>query len=637
MILSLFRFDERRLDFSNNTNSSEDIMTYSNHQSDDDDDGFDDEEDGIVVDGGVDDDDNEEKVEEEHKRLHNGLSENADESDNSAKRPKISESDADDDIASNLDSNDDSLSVVDTNSIKEENGPESAVALTRNARKRKNQNPTRCAVAPLMEAHDSMTDEESSADIYSVPVPDDGVCNKSPKIENNLENFSPKGKDTLDEGEECRKDQAVTRDGIETERESANQVEEKPENTDNNTGSDNEDTFKEKHDDHTVENIEKKSKNEEQIHVNADNNTDDQLPKDRVREAEPLEDDEDSPNSRGSDVSLSSSHALRRLESLSQGPFGDMGFPGGPPSPARSHGSSSNDSPSDDAHYFFPETGGFIGSMDVPIDKDNPRRCTACGKIFQNHFGVKTHFQNVHLKLMHKCTVEGCNAAFPSKRSRDRHSANLNLHRKLLSTSSSDKSGAALFMDNSPFASLASNPSLHGEFLARLYAESQSLPLNLEAAFKSLPPLGPPPPGSLAEQFLLNGDRLPPPPHPGLLLPPLGFPGFPSHLLAGINGDRKDDSASMSPPSAKTSAMSQPGFSVEDDPPSPDRDGRFPCVFCQQPLVDAAALKDHYDTHHLMELHRCGTCGKMFASRERRQTHMESAHAPTPSALTACS
>ena len=38
---------------------------------------------------------------------------------------------------------------------------------------------------------------------------------------------------------------------------------------------------------------------------------------------------------------------------------------------------------------------------------------------------------------MHKCNIEGCNAGFPSKRSRDRHSSNLNLHRKLLSTSSS--------------------------------------------------------------------------------------------------------------------------------------------------------------------------------------------------------
>ena len=51
-------------------------------------------------------------------------------------------------------------------------------------------------------------------------------------------------------------------------------------------------------------------------------------------------------------------------------------------------------------------------------------------------FSLKQHYQNDHLKLMHKCNIEGCNAGFPSKRSRDRHSSNLNLHRKLLSTSS---------------------------------------------------------------------------------------------------------------------------------------------------------------------------------------------------------
>ena len=73
---------------------------------------------------------------------------------------------------------------------------------------------------------------------------------------------------------------------------------------------------------------------------------------------------------------------------------------------------------------------------DIPIDKENPLRCVDCGEEFQNHFAVKIHYQNVHLKLMHKCTVDGCNAAFPSKRSRDRHSSNHTLHRKLLSTSS---------------------------------------------------------------------------------------------------------------------------------------------------------------------------------------------------------
>lgn len=54
---------------------------------------------------------------------------------------------------------------------------------------------------------------------------------------------------------------------------------------------------------------------------------------------------------------------------------------------------------------------------------------------------MKTHYQNVHLKLQHSCTVDGCTATFPSKRSRDRHSGNLNLHRKLLSTSSASPNG----------------------------------------------------------------------------------------------------------------------------------------------------------------------------------------------------
>jgi hypothetical protein len=71
----------------------------------------------------------------------------------------------------------------------------------------------------------------------------------------------------------------------------------------------------------------------------------------------------------------------------------------------------------------------------MPINEKNPRQCAKCGKIFQNHFSVKTHYQNVHLKLMHRCSVAGCSAAFPSKRSRDRHSGNEKLHRKLLSPS----------------------------------------------------------------------------------------------------------------------------------------------------------------------------------------------------------
>ena len=100
---------------------------------------------------------------------------------------------------------------------------------------------------------------------------------------------------------------------------------------------------------------------------------------------------------------------------------------------------------------------------------------------------------------MHKCNIEGCNAGFPSKRSRDRHSSNLNLHRKLLSTSSStsennlnnnlpgDKRAS---LDNSASQNGFSSLSLPGnnlyqnELLARLYAEHQSAAL--KAASTSL-------------------------------------------------------------------------------------------------------------------------------------------------------
>ncbi|XP_076849826.1 zinc finger protein basonuclin-1 [Brachyhypopomus gauderio] len=58
--------------------------------------------------------------------------------------------------------------------------------------------------------------------------------------------------------------------------------------------------------------------------------------------------------------------------------------------------------------------------------------CNTCKKTFKNPYSVKMHYRSVHLKEMHMCTVAGCNAAFPSRRSRDRHSANLNLHHKLL-------------------------------------------------------------------------------------------------------------------------------------------------------------------------------------------------------------
>ncbi|KAL0126083.1 hypothetical protein PUN28_004893 [Cardiocondyla obscurior] len=254
----------------------------------------------------------------------------------------------------------------------------------------------------------------------------------------------------------------------------------------------------------------------------------------------------------------SSTNTLRQLESLSQGrcamPYAETQRVAsrsgrGSTSPISltthqeitmdnsSHGSrSSSASPSTAAMdmdnslitYARYENGGFVSTQEVPLDRENPRRCTACGKVFQNHFGVKTHYQNVHLKLMHRCSVDGCNAAFPSKRSRDRHSANLNLHRKLLSTSSSPPLSSSLPPSLSPRVDDSQmNPLLHNEFLARLYADAS---IGALGAYPLAPGL--PSAVDLAARI--------PPPHPLLLPPHLGatFPGlssFASHL-AGLNG-----------------------------------------------------------------------------------------------------
>lgn len=166
------------------------------------------------------------------------------------------------------------------------------------------------------------------------------------------------------------------------------------------------------------------------------------------------------------------------------------------------------------------------GQAEVPVDKENPRRCTACGKVFQNHFGVKTHYQNVHLKLMHRCTVEGCNAAFPSRRSRDRHSANLNLHRKLLSTSGSQAAGndvpavaPAVVGNGAPFGLDKVFPHGPPDFFARLYD-----------------------PQSLAEMY----QRLPAAAAEAGFVFPTGFGSFP-HLLSQmpvLNADRGSPAAS---------------------------------------------------------------------------------------------
>ncbi|CAK1542280.1 unnamed protein product [Leptosia nina] len=109
-----------------------------------------------------------------------------------------------------------------------------------------------------------------------------------------------------------------------------------------------------------------------------------------------------------------------------------------------------------------------VNDIEIPIDEENPDRCTACGKIFQNHFTLRMHYRSDHLKLLHPCDVNGCDAAFPSRRSRDRHSSNIDLHRRLLCTSSPDNRERPNFEVNA-------------ELLNKLYADIKGLASTLES------------------------------------------------------------------------------------------------------------------------------------------------------------
>lgn len=561
------------------------------HEDDDDD------EEGIVVVGDEDDhddlDDSKEKA--DCYDTYTSIRDRADNqpTDFSLSRtrefPKKSSSDADD-LNSGSDTNEDSLSVTDSQSFKDELNNSSLIT---NKRKRKSLNPIRFAV-PLMSTMDSMSEDNDSTDMSYNPQPiqehPEPLIKRPRSVEasNGLNTSSPPLLSAVNLSvHDYKNDEPPTikSEPVSIKEEKNDISDDQPENL-------------------TLDLSCKKSTTTTDMEETPANENNNEILKKSERLFCPTATKEikrevmDFDSTKKFDESDMSIGALRRLENLSQNHINDLIMTRGnilgsqfsnlgfmmnttPPSPARSHtlspsnneANADNDSECDDEDY---ENGLYIDGMDVPIDKDNPRKCAACHKVFQNHFGVKTHYQNVHLKLLHKCNVDGCNAAFPSKRSRDRHSANLNLHRKLLSTSSDRLD------EPSPDKSFTPLPNtLQTEFLARLYADSQRLPFSLEAFKNNFPEINP------FSGSLLNGsdNRFPAAGHPPnpFLFPQLGgLPGFPNfstfapHLLPHpLNGfsamnHRRHSSDSQSP----ISACSPPTSTHVSSPISHQDDGR---------------------------------------------------------------
>ncbi|KFV49441.1 Zinc finger protein basonuclin-2, partial [Tyto alba] len=237
----------------------------------------------------------------------------------------------------------------------------------------------------------------------------------------------------------------------------------------------------------------------------------------------------------------------------------------------------------------------------------DPKICYVCKKSFKSSYSVKLHYRNVHLKEMHVCTVAGCNAAFPSRRSRDRHSANINLHRKLLTKELDD-----MGLDTSQ-PSLSKD--LRDEFLVKIYGAQHQMGLDIREDTSS--PAG-------TEDSHMNGYGR------GMsedyMVLDLSTPSSIHILLDDVDG------ASDSGESAHKADAPALAVGMGTDVPGSlmfnsvsVSNGGIMCNICHKMYSNKGTLRVHYKTVHLREMHKCKVpgCNMMFSSVRSRNRHSQ--------------
>ncbi|XP_075066973.1 zinc finger protein basonuclin-2 isoform X2 [Mixophyes fleayi] len=251
----------------------------------------------------------------------------------------------------------------------------------------------------------------------------------------------------------------------------------------------------------------------------------------------------------------------------------------------------------------------------------DPKICYVCKKSFKSSYSVKLHYRNVHLKEMHVCTVAGCNAAFPSRRSRDRHSANINLHRKLL-TKELDEMG----LDSS-------QPNLRDEFLAKIYGGQHSL--GFDGREDTMSPVG-------TEDSHINGyGRSLAEDYMVLDLSTTSSVQSSSSVHSSMESDVGSDEgillddidvASDGEESSQKAEASAPLMGPGNDVTESSiynsfamSNGGIMCNICHKMYSNKGTLRVHYKTVHLREMHKCKVlgCNMMFSSVRSRNRHSQ--------------
>ncbi|XP_064032723.1 zinc finger protein basonuclin-2 [Pogoniulus pusillus] len=255
----------------------------------------------------------------------------------------------------------------------------------------------------------------------------------------------------------------------------------------------------------------------------------------------------------------------------------------------------------------------------------DPKICYVCKKSFKSSYSVKLHYRNVHLKEMHVCTVAGCNAAFPSRRSRDRHSANINLHRKLLTKELDD-----MGLDTSQ-PSLSKD--LRDEFLVKIYGTQHQMGLDIREDTSS--PAG-------TEDSHMNGyGRGMSEDYMVLDLSTTSSIQSSSSIHSSRESDVGSDEgillddvdgASDSGESAHKADTSALAVGMNTDVPGSlmfssvsVSNGGIMCNICHKMYSNKGTLRVHYKTVHLREMHKCKVpgCNMMFSSVRSRNRHSQ--------------
>uniref|UniRef100_A0A3B4FT01 Basonuclin 2 n=1 Tax=Pundamilia nyererei TaxID=303518 RepID=A0A3B4FT01_9CICH len=230
-----------------------------------------------------------------------------------------------------------------------------------------------------------------------------------------------------------------------------------------------------------------------------------------------------------------------------------------------------------------------------PCSSPDPKICYVCKKSFKSSYSMKLHYKNVHLKEMHVCTVAGCNAAFPSRRSRDRHSSNINLHRKLLTKELDD-----IVLD----PQLTPLPKdLRAELLAKIYA----------GHYMGLDPMA----GMDFRNHHTNGfSRSQPDDYMVLDLSTTSSVQSSSSIHSSHESDEGSDEGIL------LDDLEEEG---EEDEGSNGSSSGILCNICHKMYSNKGTLRVHYKTVHLREMHKCKIpgCNMVFSSVRSRNRHSQ--------------